>query len=381
MDKHKDQKKLVKVITQSMGLPQTTVELFIELFFSEIEESLVNEESINLEGLGIFRTIKSGNAKKVLFLASKKGNKQEAVKSKDSFIGKDTIKTEDKTIPRPASISTVKTNDVSERKSIPLSDININKTVEKSKPISKEEERKTVNLIENQAEQKNTVETDTKAILNNKIVVDSKIIDKSINDKIDDSNSTKITQPSDLLIQEKKDNNLSESNIEVKKPERVPEKKQQKTHPVVKKEQKKTSGFLPIIIAIFLILAIAGVGYLFFYQTSQNNSGLGASNNINDVKFEQLVVEDSLNYSYMIIPNKDVSILEVSKKYYGNEVFWPYIYISNENSMNNSIIATGNSIIKIPRLSFDLASYNNGSFINAAKTFGEEIAKSKDIKF
>ncbi|MDL2215134.1 HU family DNA-binding protein [Dysgonomonas sp. OttesenSCG-928-M03] len=92
-------------------------------------------------------------------------------------------------------------------------------------------------------------------------------------------------------------------------------------------------------------------------------------------RFAEVTNTDIENLSCIIIVDKNISLKELAKLYYGNELFWPYIYKANRNITDNSFHITSNSIVKIPRLTVDLVDYSTGILNGKIKTLGDQILK------
>lgn len=64
--------------------------------------------------------------------------------------------------------------------------------------------------------------------------------------------------------------------------------------------------------------------------------------------------------------------------YYGNELFWPYIYKANENIVDHNYSIPAKSIIKIPKLTVDLVSFNNGELNKRAEALSKQIVNQRN---
>lgn len=366
MENHKDQIELGKIISQTTELPQATVNAFVKHLFAEIKNNLESGSSVNVGGLGIFRVIKSGDSNKILFLGSKK-NITETI---DPASFKEEL--EGKTI-RQKVIKDI------------LATSAIDKThIKPSIPILKEEKPKKKDLVDTISRTKILTETlkadnlkkEESTLIDNKtqLEVDNeeKVLSQntinSVKDKDNVAESIKteinkdVVENTDFLRKTKSDTNNNDSLRKLQ---------------LNREEKKKGAIVLPIFIALLIIIAIFGVGYLFFENAKvDNNTPITTQV---PVAFEELAVTDSVRISYTIIPDKDVSLEYIANHYYGDEIFWPYIYIENENLLANSTIVSAGSIIKVPKLMIDLANYNDGSTTRDAQIFGDEIKETRKI--
>ncbi len=70
MSKQTEQYKLGEIVANNAHSERTVADAFIQQLFTEIEKELISNSFIKLEGLGLFRVIKSGDKRRVLYLGS-----------------------------------------------------------------------------------------------------------------------------------------------------------------------------------------------------------------------------------------------------------------------------------------------------------------------
>lgn len=273
MSKQTNQVELGQIIAQKTALPQNVVEAFINQLFKEIENDIINDSYIKLEGLGLFRVIKSGTSNKILYLGSK-----------DSF--------------------------------------------ENSSDISKFKEYFT-EVPSNDSDNDNVVNYN------------------SINETIEPADSLSYTENTDTVI----------------------------SPSIAAPKRNRESNLIKTCIFALIILAVLGIGYLLL-----NYSSTTESKDSKKINFIELDNSDTTHYSYIIIPESDVSLQYISQIYYGNEIFWPYIYKANEDFISNSLTIQSGLIIKIPKIEVDLIELHTGKISSIAKDLGDQILQSRSIK-
>lgn len=351
MNKHIDQTELGKQIAQATGLSKSTADAFIVQFFAEIENNLINNISSNINGLGIFRIIKSGNSNKILFLGSRKNTKQDFITKENLtnlLLSKSTNSRNAKTTLNAEVRNTSYT--------LKAVELDKNKTSVEDDNIIFTNQNKTISPVKDEFSKSDI-------IVNNvsKYVLDKDAITTDVKSNIHQSCKEDKLETRHEKYQEHEYNYNEKIEIEQ----------------IKREEKKKNAIILPIFISLLILVIIIGVSYLLFENAKK--SSIKPTEDEYSVNFHELSVNDSLNINSIVIPDKDVSLEYIARTFYGNEIFWPYIYIANEDFMNNSSIALAGSIIKIPRLTVDLVAYNDGSVTTAAQKFGDEIRKSKKI--
>lgn len=293
MSKQTDQSELSQIIALQTRLDQHIVDAFIGQLFNEIEKSLVVDSHIKVDGLGLFRVIKSGNSHRILYLGSN------------------------------APID----------KTIDLSHLN------------------------NESKKEQTIEDHPKE----NEMQSSLAIEES-------SDHTK----AEMLNVEKElvsDNEISESDAIVIRNFHNSERSSNRIQSPVVNPRK--SNLVKTCIITLIVLAVLGIGYIILSgYTIKHKEKLPQS-----ITFKELDNTDTLTYSRIIIPESDVSLQYIAKIYYGDDVYWPYIYNANNNIVNNLLIIQAGSITKIPKISVDLVNLHNGKEASTARILGDEIYK------
>lgn len=293
MSKQTDQSELSQIIALQTRLDQHIVDAFIGQLFNEIEKSLVVDSHIKVDGLGLFRVIKSGNSHRILYLGSN------------------------------APID----------KTIDLSHLN------------------------NESKKEQTIEDHPKE---NEMQPSLAIEESSDHTKAEMLNVEK-----ELIS----DNEISESDAIVIRNFHKSEKGSNRIQSPVVNPRK--SNLVKTCIITLIVLAVLGIGYIILSgYTIKHKEKLPQS-----ITFKELDNTDTLTYSRIIIPESDVSLQYIAKIYYGDDVYWPYIYNANNNIVNNLLIIQAGSITKIPKISVDLVNLHNGKEASTARVLGDEIYK------
>lgn len=294
MSKQTDQSELSQIIAQQTRLDQHIVDAFIGQLFNEIEKGLVVDSHIKVDGLGLFRVIKSGDSHRILYLGS--------------------------------NTPTDKTIDLSHLNSEPIVEESVG----------------------------NKVEYEIPSFLKNE--------ETSGNNKEDNVNSEKIGTP---------EGELSEADAIVIRNFHNYERNANRMQAATPVVNPRKLNLVKTCIVTLIILAVIGIGYIILSgSTIKHKEKLSQS-----ITFKELDNADTLSYSRIIIPESDVSLQYIAKVYYGDDIYWPYIYDANKNIVNNLLIIQAGSITKVPKITVDLANFHNGKEALTAKTLGDEIYK------
>lgn len=294
MSKQTDQSELSRIIAQQTRLDQHVVDVFIGQLFNEIEKSLVVDSHIKIDGLGLFRVIKSGNSHRILYLGS-------------------------------------------------------------NTPISK-----TIDLSHLNNELKNEETIDN-------IIEEEKIVPSFLKDEqVSICDKTETANTEDEKISETE---INDSDAIVIRNFHNYERNQNKPQESLVNPRK--SNLVKTCIITLVILTILGIGYIILSGSAIKPKDKLSQN----ITFRELDNTDTINYSYIVIPESDVSLQYISKIYYGNDIYWPYIYNANKNIINNLLVIQAGSITKIPKISVDLVNLHKGKEASIAKTLGDEIYK------
>lgn len=290
MNKQTDQLELNRIIAQQTLLDESVVEAFISQLFIEIEKSIIVDSHIKVDGLGIFRIIKSGDSHRILYLGS----------------------------------NTPIDN------SIDLSHIS----------------RETENRYSDTRGADTELEA-TSSVEENIVTEEKEVETNKASDPQDEADAIVIRNFLD-----------SERNTNRNR--------------VVTPTNHRKSNLVKTCIITLIILAVLGIGYIILSGSSIKPKEKVLSN----ITFKEMDNTDTVNYSRIIIPESDVSLQYIARTYYGNDIYWPYIFEANKNIVNNQFIIQAGSITKIPRIAVDLVDLHNGNEASIAQALGDEIYKS-----
>lgn len=334
MSKHIDQSELSKIIVAQKGVDQKIVDVFIQQLFKGIERKLEADSSIKVDELGLFRIIQSGATKRILFLGNvvKSENKPLAMTGTSPLRDGSKLsvdKNRIETFPLQSRISLA----IKESKQV-VEDMPISPADRSSEPV-------TIEINKEESKVAEVPYTDAP-------VVDEAILPPSANPP---GISSEQTPP-------------QYSNIA---PRPLPEKKK-----------------LPIYIGIGLV-AVLIMGTFIYKLVSPSQSESDdqvVKPNFNEARvsrFGQVANSDPMNISCVILVDTDVSVQDLAQLYYGNELFWPYIFEANQHVIDAQLMVEMNTLIKIPKLTVDLVNYSTGVLDNKVKAMGDKIKKELGI--
>lgn len=333
MNREIDRSGLAKLVAEETGINSQTVDAFIKQLFVEVEDKMVDQSLVRLDNLGLFRTIKSGATKRILFLGATK--KEESTQKTT----KPLISVNEKT-DRPA-INTEK---------IKISDITASRI--NTKPLN------VVNLVAEPVSDKQNNKVDEE---------NSKDINKRIEDKEDRENKK----------EEPVINNTANKTAEdtFSGPVYQSAARNNVYHQQNDKQPKNNKLLIyKIIIGIAAILILALAFFAFFVTPEKEPVSPAGASLYSDFKFEEVANDDIKNISRVIVVDKDVSLRQLAIMYYGDEKFWPYLFKINENIISDGYMIPAQSIVKIPRITVDLVELNTGQLNDKLNSLAEEIA-------
>lgn len=143
------------------------------------------------------------------------------------------------------------------------------------------------------------------------------------------------------------------------------------------RSSKKKSNLKHIYILIFVLAVLAG-GYYYIEklenETPQNYVPAPLTKEEGStLRYAVLENTDSTRYEAIIIYSQDVSISDVSRTFYNNDKFWPYIYLENKALISNPLDIKKDVILKIPRLSSVFRNSDESKTLERAKFLADSI--------
>ncbi|SHF17726.1 hypothetical protein [Dysgonomonas macrotermitis] len=124
------------------------------------------------------------------------------------------------------------------------------------------------------------------------------------------------------------------------------------------------------IIALAILL-LASVGYILISGASSKPD----EKSLRDIGFRDIENTDTLAFNKMVVPQVDVSLQYIARIYYGDEIYWPYVFIANKDAANKNLVVRGGTVIRIPRISVDLADLHDGKLKTSLKSLATDIIK------
>jgi|GEM_PF-2808135 Bacterial DNA-binding protein. len=383
MNKHLDQSELSKIIASQKEIDPKIAESFIQQLFKGAEKELISSKSIKIDGLGTFKIIKSGSSNRILFLGSTAKNSglrtDAGLIGTNSLIDKPIEKLQQSSI---AVDSDYNKNDIltareEKRNTLPIilteEEVNISEKIQIEDKAIQYTSDTQVSAVEKEAlkEEKN-------------VIADSAIVELTTAEKPEPRQES---FPQEKEVSAAVEKSKKEKTTTVERPVR------QRTSTATnsshdpyryiseREETSEEDDDLPakrrsttgrIVAEILIIFAIVSIGFLIYSNFISSREAKPSSD-----KFTELDNNDKTNYSCIILSDADVSVKYLAEAYYGNKAFWPYIYKANENIVNSSFVIPSGSIIKIPKLTVDIVSFNKGELNDRAKALEEEIMKEK----
>lgn len=142
------------------------------------------------------------------------------------------------------------------------------------------------------------------------------------------------------------------------------------------KSSKKKSNLKHVYILILVLALLAG-GYYYIEKLEreipQGYTPVPVTNENSNDKYTFLENTDSIKYQAIVIYKQDVSINDIAKTFYNNDLFWPYIYIENKELILNPLNIKKDIVLKIPRLSSILSDPDDSINIKRAKFLADSI--------
>ncbi|MDU1904725.1 MAG: hypothetical protein E6772_08075 [Dysgonomonas sp.] len=140
------------------------------------------------------------------------------------------------------------------------------------------------------------------------------------------------------------------------------------------KSKRKSKARSRNFIILILIVGILGGMYYYLEIYMQEPGNMGSS----EKQSEYILLEnkDSTNYEAIVMYNYNVNINYVAKKFYKSNIFWPYIFIENQDEeavKRNPLDIPKGVILKIPRLADNDINLIDSASVNKAKQLADSI--------
>lgn len=288
MSKLTDQNKLSEIVVDQTRTNRVVADAFIGQLFSEIEKELISNSFIKLEGLGLFRVIKSGDKKRVLYLGSNS---------------------------------------------------RINEEIDLSGVYSESNTDYNTNLPEDYTSENISFNSDH-------------CNDKSANE----------------LFESFEDRYPQDTDVPLPLGAYASTEKAAPQQDYVYVANRKMNLIKTCVIALAILL-LASIGYIAISGASDKPD----EKELRETGFQELVNTDTLAFNKVVVPQVDVSVQYISRMYYGDDVYWPYIFMANKDAVNKMMVVRGGTKIRIPRISVDLAGLHDGTVQNSVQSLAKDI--------
>lgn len=116
-----------------------------------------------------------------------------------------------------------------------------------------------------------------------------------------------------------------------------------------KKSSRATRKNLLILLLVFIILG-AGYAYIKYYEKDPSAPNVAVDGGPDYIILEN---KDSVKYMTVVMYNNNVNINTVAKDFYGDNVFWSYIFLENEKEPGvkaNPLDIPGGTILRLPHI-------------------------------
>lgn len=138
-----------------------------------------------------------------------------------------------------------------------------------------------------------------------------------------------------------------------------------------KSKKRKRSSFRQLLILFFVLSLLAG-GY--YYLKIHSHEEIAPNPTLdNTAQYSILENTDSITYLAIVIYKNDISINNISTTFYKDEMFWPYIYLENKESIYNPLNISKDVVLKIPRLSDKALNINDTASVRKTKDLADSI--------
>ena len=117
------------------------------------------------------------------------------------------------------------------------------------------------------------------------------------------------------------------------------------------KSKRKTTIFL--IIAIIIVGVFIKISYVFLTGEHQNTDAYVDKDDDNNTAYTILENTDTINLQSIILTTQQVTIYDISKHFYGETFYWPFILQVNDiQKIPDPLNINSDQVIKIPRIDF-----------------------------
>lgn len=330
MNREIDRPELGRLVAEKTGMDPQTVDTFIRQMFVEVETQISDQALVRLNKLGLFRIIKSGSTKRILFLGTSK--KESAP-----------LKTPVKPLLSPTTSGTKNSFpkiNIEENK--PSAVLAVNQPIAPVADIAGETTAK-----KQQSDTSNNDDTPA----NKTNVAEEGLLPETETEAPADKSET-FRRP--VYQRDWKDDDMAQHD---------------EPYP-----RKKIPLKYKVIMGAALVIALIVALLTFFMRPEKDYTYQAGTSTNASFKFVETENDDTKNISCAIVLDRDVSVRQLAVMYYGDERFWPYLFKANENIITDGYIIPSQSIVKIPKVIIDLVELNTGQLDDKLNSLAEDIA-------
>ena len=139
-----------------------------------------------------------------------------------------------------------------------------------------------------------------------------------------------------------------------------------------KQKEKKERSKKIRNVTLSLVVAITILGFLFEMYLFPTGKKIERHDLHNPI-YTELENQDTINFAHIIVSESVIDFIGLSKMYYGNDIFWPYLYSANKNGNIIPLEIRPGTIIKIPKLDKSLIDASNKSKVDSVEFLAREI--------
>jgi len=306
---------LIETISFKTQQDPEVVKNFVVQLFKEIEKELIASSFVNIEGLGIFRIIKSLPSDRILYLSGFKYDKIAKTKTENDEGTDDAHLHVDNQNPE---------NIVPDKEEI--------------------NDSNTWSEISNSHSQYNDNEYE----------------------ELQGLGAKELTGFNNYPTNQNTDDDLASSFLD-----------EYENHKNEELKRKKSANLRIVILLLVTIAGLALLLFLLYPKQTKDNLSAPPPVVSGMPNYTMLENNDTINYLCKIIAESELDFASLALEFYGYETFWPYIFKANENEVSNAFEIKTGTVIVIPRLDNELIDRNNKFSVDKANAMINEIIRLK----
>lgn len=146
------------------------------------------------------------------------------------------------------------------------------------------------------------------------------------------------------------------------------------------KTKRRRKGSYKNITMLAVVLVILG-GIYYYVHIYMRDPDVVVDQTIPQAQYTLLENTDSINYLATVMYVNNVNINTISQTFYKSNVFWPYIFVANQNEpsvKSNPLDIPQGVILKIPRIPSNLLDMGNPEAIRKVEALADTILNMKE---